>query len=267
MRLIWIGAGVGRVAAVAPCSGFDGKVDGTTGADGVWAKLCHVARANKQAVTECRARFNTSFAFRCRCAASIVTFAVLCSELDAGQRSIGEGSYSRFTLVPMRVFGIDCGTEFTGYGVVEVDSASRNPKLRHLCAGAVKLNKKDRTPVRLLQVYVELSALLQLWQPEVVAIEEVFFSANAKSALKLGQVRGVAMMAAASCGLLVAEYAPLTIKSSVVGYGLAAKEQVQFMVARLLDLAEAPKPADAADALAIAICHIHHAQTEEHMRR
>jgi crossover junction endodeoxyribonuclease RuvC len=170
-------------------------------------------------------------------------------------------------LVPMRVFGIDCGTEFTGYGVVEVDATSRNPKLRHLCAGAVKLNKKDRTPVRLLQVYVELSALLQLWQPEVVAIEEVFFSANAKSALKLGQVRGVAMMAAASCGLLVAEYAPLTIKSAVVGYGLAAKEQVQFMVARLLDLAEAPKPADAADALAIAICHIHHAQTEEHMRR
>lgn len=167
----------------------------------------------------------------------------------------------------MRVFGIDCGTEFTGYGVVEVDDSGRNPKLRPLCAGAVRLNKKDRAPARLLQVYVELSALLQLWQPEVVAIEEVFFSANAKSALKLGQVRGVAMLAAANCGLSVAEYAPLTIKSSVVGYGLAAKEQVQFMVARLLDLEEAPKPADAADALAIAICHIHHAQTAEHLGR
>jgi len=173
----------------------------------------------------------------------------------------------RGRLVCMRVFGIDCGTEFTGYGVVEVDDTARIAKLRPLCAGAVRLNKKDRAPVRLLQVYVELSALLQLWQPEVVAIEEVFFSANAKSALKLGQVRGVAMLAAASCGLPVAEYAPLTIKSSVVGYGLAAKEQVQFMVARLLDLDEAPKPADAADALAIAICHIHHAQTAEHMRR
>ena len=170
-------------------------------------------------------------------------------------------------LVSMRVFGIDCGTEFTGYGVVEVDDTARLPKLRPLCAGAVRLNKKDRAPVRLLQVYAELSALLQLWQPEIVAIEEVFFSANAKSALKLGQVRGVAMLAAANCGLSVAEYAPLTIKSSVVGYGLAAKEQVQFMVARLLDLDEAPKPADAADALAIAICHIHHAQTAEHMRR
>jgi crossover junction endodeoxyribonuclease RuvC len=167
----------------------------------------------------------------------------------------------------MRVFGIDCGTEFTGYGVVEVDASAHNVRLQHLCAGTVRLNKKDRTPVRLLQVYTELLALLQLWQPNVVAIEEVFFSANAKSALKLGQVRGVAMLAAAACGLPVAEYAPLTIKSSVVGYGLAAKEQVQFMVTRLLELEEAPKSPDAADALAIAICHIHHAQTAERMRR
>ena len=167
----------------------------------------------------------------------------------------------------MRVFGIDCGTEFTGYGVVDVEDTGRELKLRHLCAGAVKLSKKDKTPLRLLQVYAELTALLQLWQPEVVAIEEVFFSANAKSALKLGQVRGVALLAAAGCGLPVAEYAPLTIKSAVVGYGLAAKEQVQFMVARLLELDEAPKPADAADALAIAICHIHHAQTAVGMKR
>ena len=167
----------------------------------------------------------------------------------------------------MRVFGVDCGTEYTGYGVVEVDCSARLPRLRHLCAGAVKLSKKDRAPVRLAQVYAELTALMQLWQPEIVAIEEVFFAANAKSALKLGQVRGVAMLAAANCGLPVAEYAPLSIKSSVVGYGLAAKEQVQFMVARLLELQEAPKPADAADALAIAICHIHHAQTAEGLRR
>jgi crossover junction endodeoxyribonuclease RuvC len=108
---------------------------------------------------------------------------------------------------------------------------------------------------------------MHLWEPEMVAIEEVFFSANAKSALKLGQVRGVAMLAAANCGLAVAEYAPLTIKSAVVGYGLAAKEQVQFMVCRLLELEVVPKPADAADALAIAICHIHHAQTAEALRR
>ena len=100
-----------------------------------------------------------------------------------------------------------------------------------------------------------------------MAIEEVFFSANAKSALKLGQVRGVALLAAANCGVEIAEYAPLKIKSSVVGYGLAAKEQVQFMVARLLELECAPEPADAADALAVAICHIHHAQTAENLPR
>jgi crossover junction endodeoxyribonuclease RuvC len=167
----------------------------------------------------------------------------------------------------MRVFGIDCGTEFTGYGVVEVDETARNLRLRPLCAGAIKLNKKDRTPMRLAQVYAELTALMEMWEPQVVAIEDVFFAANAKSALKLGHVRGVAMLAAANCGLPVAEYAPLSIKSAVVGYGLAAKEQVQFMVARLLDLERAPEPADAADALAIAICHIHHAQTAEGLRR
>ena len=161
----------------------------------------------------------------------------------------------------MRVFGIDCGTEFTGYGVVEVDCGGRLPKLRHIAAGTIRLSKKEKTPQRLLQVYAELTGQMGLHEPEVVAIEEVFFSANAKSALKLGQVRGVAMLAAASCGLPVAEYAPLSIKSSVVGYGLAQKEQVQFMVTRLLELERAPDSADAADALAVAICHIHTAQT------
>jgi crossover junction endodeoxyribonuclease RuvC len=161
----------------------------------------------------------------------------------------------------MRVFGIDCGTEFTGYGVVEVDCETRLPRLVHLAAGTIRLSKKDKTPQRLAQVYAELIALITLHEPDSVAIEEVFFSANAKSALKLGQVRGVAMLAAATCGMPVAEYAPLSIKSSVVGYGMAAKEQVQFMVTRLLELDHAPESADAADALAIAICHIHTTQT------
>jgi crossover junction endodeoxyribonuclease RuvC len=161
----------------------------------------------------------------------------------------------------MRVFGIDCGTEFTGWGVVEMDHEARNPCLTHCAAGTIRLSKKEKTPQRLAQVYAELTALMSLHTPDCVAIEEVFFSANAKSALKLGQVRGVAMLAAATCGLPVAEYAPLSIKSSVVGYGLAAKEQVQFMVTRLLALDCAPESADAADALAICICHIHTAQT------
>jgi crossover junction endodeoxyribonuclease RuvC len=163
----------------------------------------------------------------------------------------------------MRVFGIDCGTEFTGWGVVELDPGARMPKLVHRAAGTIRLSKKEKTPQRLMQVYAELTALMAVHAPETVAIEEVFFSANAKSALKLGQVRGVAMLAAATCGLPVAEYAPLSIKSSVVGYGLAQKEQVQFMVTRLLELSAAPESADAADALAIAICHIHTAQTLE----
>ena len=162
----------------------------------------------------------------------------------------------------MRVFGIDCGTEFTGWGVVEVDCGGRMDRLVHVAAGTIRLNKKEKTPVRLLQAYAELTGLMSLHEPEMVAIEEVFFSANAKSALKLGQVRGVAMLAAASCGLGVAEYAPLSIKSSVVGYGLAQKEQVQFMVTRLLELDQAPDSADAADALAVAICHIHTSQTQ-----
>ena len=161
----------------------------------------------------------------------------------------------------MRVFGIDCGTEFTGYGVVEVDCDARTPHLIHLAAGTIRLNKKEKTPQRLAQVYAELTSLMTLHHPEIIAIEEVFFSANAKSALKLGQVRGVAMLAAATCGMPVVEYAPLSIKSSVVGYGLAAKEQVQFMVRRLLNNEDAFDSADAADALAIAICHIHTAQT------
>jgi crossover junction endodeoxyribonuclease RuvC len=158
----------------------------------------------------------------------------------------------------MRVFGIDCGTEFTGWGVVEHDPRG---SLRHCAAGTIRLNKKEKTPQRLLQVYTELTALIALHEPGCVAIEDVFFSANAKSALKLGQVRGVALLAAATCSMPVAEYAPLSVKSSVTGYGLAAKEQVQFMVTRLLALDCAPDSADAADALAIAICHLHTAQT------
>lgn len=159
----------------------------------------------------------------------------------------------------MRVFGIDCGTEFTGYGVVEMRETSRQSQLVHLAAGTIRLDRKQNTPERLLQIHTALTALMTLHTPDVVAVEDVFFSANAKSALKLGHVRGVALLAAAGCGLPVVEYAPLSVKSAVVGYGLAEKEQVQFMVTRLLALESAPDSADAADALAIAICHIHSA--------
>jgi crossover junction endodeoxyribonuclease RuvC len=161
----------------------------------------------------------------------------------------------------MRVLGIDCGTEITGYGVVETCDGSRESGILCKAMGGIRLLKAETLPQRLDHVFRELTAQLERWRPDVVAVEEVFYSVNVKSALKLGQVRGVALLAAARLGLPVAEYAPLRIKSSVVGYGLAQKEQVQFMVARLLKLAELPQPADAADALAIAICHIHIAQT------
>lgn len=161
----------------------------------------------------------------------------------------------------MRVFGIDCGTEITGFGVVDSDDAAREPRLVCCALGAIRPIKSRSMAQRLEEVFRDLTTELERWSPDAVAIEEVFYSVNAKSALKLGQVRGVALLAAARLGIPVAEYAPLRIKSSVVGYGLAKKEQVQFMVARLLTLAQVPEPADAADALAVAICHIHTAQT------
>ena len=139
-----------------------------------------------------------------------------------------------------------------------IDSG-RDSGLQYVAAGTVRLRKKESTANRLLQIFTELSGLVAVHAPDLVAIEEVFFASNAKSALKLGQVRGVALLVAAKAGLPVAEYAPLSIKSAVVGYGLAAKEQVQFMVTRLLGLDEAPDSIDAADALAIAICHLHSA--------
>ena len=158
----------------------------------------------------------------------------------------------------MRVLGIDCGTEYTGYGVVELQP---NQDLNCLICGAVRLSPRDPMPRRLATIFKALGELIEQFQPDDVAIEDVFYAVNAKSALKLGQVRGVAMLAASTAGLAVAEYSPLSIKSAVVGYGRAEKEQVQHMVARLLRLEIIPEPPDAADALAIAICHLHTSAT------
>jgi crossover junction endodeoxyribonuclease RuvC len=158
----------------------------------------------------------------------------------------------------MRVLGIDCGSEYTGYGVVE---KLEDRELACITSGAIKLKSRDRMADKLEKIFVELKRVIAEHQPEIAAIEEVFYAVNVKSALKLGQVRGVAMLAASSSGLDVAEYAPLAIKSAVVGYGRAEKQQVQQMVMRLLKLSTPPQPSDAADALAIAICHIHTAST------
>jgi len=158
----------------------------------------------------------------------------------------------------MRVLGVDCGTEYTGFGVVEL---CPDDTLVCLTCGAIKLSPRESLPRRLATIFDRLAVVIQEHRPDNVAIEDVFYAVNVKSALKLGQVRGVAMLAAASVGLEVTEYSPLSIKSAVVGYGRAEKPQVQHMVTRLLNLSEIPEPPDAADALAIAICHLHTSAT------
>ena len=160
----------------------------------------------------------------------------------------------------MRVLGIDCGTEYTGYGVVELRDDER---LVCIVCGTIRVSPRDPMPTRLSRISIGLQELIYEHRPDHVAIEDVFYAVNVKSALKLGQVRGVAMLAAATAGLEVAEYSPLSIKSAVVGYGKAEKHQVQQMVTRLLNLDQVPESPDAADALAIAICHLHTAATKE----
>jgi crossover junction endodeoxyribonuclease RuvC len=163
----------------------------------------------------------------------------------------------------VRVLGIDCGTEYTGYGVVEL---CPNDNLLCLTCGAIKLSPRQTMSSRLGTIFHGLGQIIEEHHPDNVAIEDVFYALNVKSALKLGQVRGVAMLAASCAGLTVSEYSPLSIKSAVVGYGRAEKQQVQHMVKRLLNLAEIPEPPDAADALAIAICHLHTSATLQRQR-
>ncbi len=158
----------------------------------------------------------------------------------------------------MRILGIDCGGEYTGYGVVEQDD---DGALHHRCSGAIRLLPRAPLEIRLKKICEKLTEIIAAYSPEQVAIEDVFYAVNVKSALKLGHVRGVAMLVAAQAGLEVVAYSPLSIKSAVVGYGRAEKSQVQMMVARLLALPAPPEPPDVADALAIAICHLHTAGT------
>ena len=153
----------------------------------------------------------------------------------------------------MRVFGIDPGSERTGYGCV--DSDGRRHQL--VGCGAVHAGAGATFPDQLSIIYRELSALLAQHRPECVAIENIFHAVNARSALRLGHARGVAMLAAIEAGVTVVEYTPAEIKRAVVGYGRAEKPQVGQMVKILLGLDAIPKPHDAADALAVAICHLH----------
>ena len=155
----------------------------------------------------------------------------------------------------MRVLGIDPGIAITGYGVVEEVQGEPKP----LAFGVVRTPAGQPLPVRLQSIYRALRELATDWRPTAAAVEELFFSSNVRTAMSVGQARGVALLALADAGLAVAEYTPLTVKQAVTGYGNADKAQVQEMVRLLLGLAEVPRPDDAADALAVAICHLHSA--------
>jgi crossover junction endodeoxyribonuclease RuvC len=153
----------------------------------------------------------------------------------------------------VRVFGIDPGSERTGYGCVETDGSRH----RIVSCGAIGVSPSTSFPGRLFEIHRRLLELLAECRADSVAIENIFYAANVRSALKLGHARGVAMLAAAEAGLPVVEYTPAEIKRAVVGYGRAEKQQVQHMVKLLLGLAVPPSSHDAADALAVAICHLH----------
>lgn len=153
----------------------------------------------------------------------------------------------------MIILGIDPGTAITGYGVVEYKG--NNFKL--LEYGVIRSAKNEVLAVRLNKIFTGINEIIDKYKPEQFAVEELFFNKNVKTALSVGHARGVILLAAHLKGLKVNEYTPLQVKQAVVGYGRAEKKQVQFMVKAILNLPDIPKPDDAADALAIAICHGH----------
>lgn len=159
----------------------------------------------------------------------------------------------------MLVIGIDPGTATTGYGLVREE---RDGTLTMVAYGAVITPAGEEMPKRLVQLHNELAQLISLHRPESGAVEKLFFQKNVKTAITVAQGRGVALLALAQAGLSIGEYTPLEVKQSVVGYGNADKAQVQQMVRALLGLDKIPKPDDAADALAIAICHLHMVKTQ-----
>jgi crossover junction endodeoxyribonuclease RuvC len=155
----------------------------------------------------------------------------------------------------MKVLGIDPGSETLGWGVVEGEKL----KYKLVDFGTVKSSPKEKFSKRLLKAYQGVNAVIEKYGPDVISIEDTFYAVNVGVAMKLGQVRGAMLILGELAGLEIAEYSPRLVKQTVVGYGNAEKHQVQEMVRLLLKLQKAPEPHDAADALAIAICHFHHA--------
>ncbi len=161
----------------------------------------------------------------------------------------------------MRILGIDPGSKATGYGFIE----QQGNRLIHLDNGAIMTNSKDALAERLQLIYQELCRLIDKYHPAAVAVEQVFMARNPASALKLGHARGIALLAGINAGLPVSEYSALQVKSAVVGYGRAGKNQVQHMTKTLLNLPEIAQE-DAADALAVAICHAHSHHLRQQIR-
>ncbi|MGI8555448.1 MAG: crossover junction endodeoxyribonuclease RuvC [Pyrinomonadaceae bacterium] len=162
----------------------------------------------------------------------------------------------------MKVLGIDPGSETLGWGVVEGSGL----KYALVDYGTVKSSPKESFSKRLLKIYDGVEAVIEKFQPDALSVEEAFYANNVKVALKLGQVRGVVLLIGEKHSLEISEYSPRLIKQTVVGYGNAEKQQVQEMVRILLKLKSVPQPHDAADALAIAICHFHHAGVQNRIR-
>jgi crossover junction endodeoxyribonuclease RuvC len=162
----------------------------------------------------------------------------------------------------MLVIGIDPGTASTGYGVVR---QTQEGELDVVEFGVISTTPDEPMPQRLQKLFVELQELLAKHQPESGAVERLFFQRNVKTAISVGQARGVVLLSLAEAGIPVDEYAPMEIKQAIIGYGGADKQQVQDMVKALLGMAERPHPDDAADALAVAICHLHSSATRRRM--
>ncbi|MCW9045347.1 MAG: crossover junction endodeoxyribonuclease RuvC [Alphaproteobacteria bacterium] len=158
----------------------------------------------------------------------------------------------------MRLLGLDPGLQISGWGIIDV----AGNRLRHVADGVVRTNKDWSLAERLVQLYDGLGEVIDAYNPSEAAVEETFVNKNPNSTLKLGQARGIVLLAPAKKGLPVAEYSANLIKKSVVGTGHAAKEQVQMMIKSLLPGCEI-KTADAADALAVAVCHSHHRVTQK----
>ena len=153
----------------------------------------------------------------------------------------------------MRVMGIDPGSLCTGYGIVEETGG----QLTSIHFGSIASKSKSPFEQRLKSIYDGLASVMEEFRPDAIAVEDIFFAANAKSTIKLGQTRGVALLAAVKAEITLAEYSPLEVKQSVVGYGRADKHQVRDMVTAILKLQQKPEPLDVSDALAVAICHLH----------